>query len=1134
MIGKIDVYEGRRNLLRRAMRYCGYLCACLCILALTACSDGGEEPSDTLDAAAIAANNRGVGLMGRFEYEKARKVFAALVGEHPQWLDVQVNLAIATLNRQQEGDEEAALAIVDRVLQEDPSQLRAHYVAGLLRLYLSSPAEALGHFQRVADADPEDAYAAYYLGQCLAQQSDYERALNEYRRALRLDPYLRSAYYGAFQALQRLKRVAEAREIVADYQRLASNPRARLAEFKYTRMGPKGEARVINRARPAPVPAPKGPVFSDVQRLLGAGTLPQRPWPAGRPASITPVDIQGDGRLDLYIAGASPGDGVHNLVLLRQTGETGTNAFTSDLTHPLARVSEVNAALWGDFDNDGRTDVYLCRRGTNQLWRQVAPGRWEDVTESTRTSGGERNTLDGAFFDADHDGDLDLFLVNTDGPNELFNNNLDGTFRPLAAQQGIAGEGRASRGVIPVDIDRDRDVDILVINEEPPHEVYLNDRLWAYRSAPGFERLRTTPALAALASDSDADGLPELYTLQPDGKLVRWRLDAAGSGKPEVLARTGSVDTAWAQLALLDADGDGIFDLFTATPAGWSVTGLSAQGDEPLFKGLLPEGSRLAGATPVLLEPASGSAVVGLDAQGGVSIWQPGSGRHPYLALALSGMEDDAQSMRSNASGIGAQVAVRVGSRWTLTHTFPNHSGPGQGLQPVTVGLGDAERADFIAIDWSDGVFQSELELEAGRMHSITETQRQLSSCPVLFAWDGERYAFVSDLLGVGGLGYAIGPGEYATPRPWENLLLPAALLKSRKGRYRLKVTEPMEEVAYLDAARLLAYDLPPGWQMVLDERLAILGPEPTGKARFYRRELLPSGAVNAYAGRVTEAVTRVDARAVPVGELDRRFIGRLRAEHSLTLSFPEPLDAYPGEPLLVADGWVEYPYSQTSFAAWQAGAEFDPPTLEAQDADGVWHTVWKDFGYPAGMPRRMSLPLRDLPAGTTVLRIRSNLEVYWDRIAVAFAERLPEVRRYVLPLQKARLAKTGFPKRTTSTQHHPHYDYERRSPFWDTRYMAGFYTRLGPVEALVAEVDDAVAIFGPGEEVHLEFVAPEQGPPPGWTRHFVLETNGWTKDMDLYTQNGETVDPLPHTGEPAARRESLHARYNTRYQAGL
>ena len=77
------------------------------------------------------------------------------------------------------------------------------------------------------------------------------------------------------------------------------------------------------------------------------------------------------------------------------------------------------------------------------------------------------------------------------------------------------------------------------------------------------------------------------------------------------------------------------------------------------------------------------------------------------------------------------------------------------------------------------------------------------------------------------------------------------------------------------------------------------------------------------------------------------------------------------------------------------------------------------------------------------------------------------------------------------------------------------------------------MAIFGPGEEVHVEFEAPREPVAEGWTRRLVLEVEGWCKDMDLFTLDGETVEPLPPAGPDPARREALHERYNTRYRSG-
>ena len=105
------------------------------------------------DPQSVEANNRGVGLMGRFEYGQAHEVFEELLQQHPDWLEVKVNLAIALLNRQQEGDSEEAMRLLTEVLEIDPGHVRANYCTGLLKLYLESPDAALAHFQLVADAE---------------------------------------------------------------------------------------------------------------------------------------------------------------------------------------------------------------------------------------------------------------------------------------------------------------------------------------------------------------------------------------------------------------------------------------------------------------------------------------------------------------------------------------------------------------------------------------------------------------------------------------------------------------------------------------------------------------------------------------------------------------------------------------------------------------------------------------------------------------------------------------------------------------------------------------------------------------------------------------------------------------------
>jgi hypothetical protein len=381
----------------------------------------------------------------------------------------------------------------------------------------------------------------------------------------------------------------------------------------------------------------------------------------------------------------------------------------------------------------------------------------------------------------------------------------------------------------------------------------------------------------------------------------------------------------------------------------------------------------------------------------------------------------------------------------------------------------------------------------------------------------------------------------YGAPRPWERFLLPEDSLQPRGGRFVLKLMEPMEEVAYLDSARLIAYDFPTDWSFVLDERFAVEGAQPTGEPLFYRRSVVPVHAVNDRGEDVLATIAEADRRAAPPGEVDARFVGMLAHEHVLDLDFAVPLDAQPGRPVLATDGWIEYPYSQTVFAAWQAGLHYEAPTLEAAGADGAWRVVAEHFGYPAGMPREMALPLDGLPPGTTRLRLRTNMQIYWDRLRVVYAEPLPETEPPAWRVQTiapvaATLARTGFPRRTTGPQQLPDYDYGVRADFADMRYPDGEYTAFGPVLPLVAEEDDALLIIGPGEEAQLEFEDPADAHADGWQRRYVLDVRGYAKDMDLYTRDGETVGPLPvKTDDVQSRRlrDDLQAIYHVRHEQG-
>jgi tetratricopeptide (TPR) repeat protein len=1096
------------------------------VLTLAAALGIGCSPAPApISDAEIASNNEGVALMGQYLNEQARQRFAALVEARQDWHEVRINEAIATLNRQTEGDERRALAIAEAVLAEDPDQARAAYVAGLMHFYLGDAETALGYFERVRQAVPDDAHVAYFTGQVFSQRGEHARALELYRETMGLDPYLKSAYYGAALSLRQLGDADGARAMLDDYQRFAGNPRAHLAEFRYTRMGPLAEAQAVGRGdAEATAARPAGSLFAPARALDALPSVPSAP-------SLSVADIDGDGALDVFLAA---GAGQPSRVWL-QDGDR----FVAAADHPLHGIEDVIAAAWGVPDVSDRLAVYLCRAGANRMlqrddqhenrvWIEAEPPELADP----------RRCADVAALDADHDGDLDWWLANADGVDELLSNNLDGSWRRLAeeAEPLLAGPDRSTRQLLTLDLDRDGDVDLVALHDAPPHRVLVNDRLWRYREGQGFDTFLEHPVLAVTAADPDATGRPQLFTLDADGALHRWSADDDGRWAAVLLAADAVADPQQAGLLAQDFDGDGRADLLLHDSTGFRVLAVDADG----VRELAAEQAALRAITPILLDPSSGPALIGLveDADGAAALrlWPAGPGRHRFLAVAPSGRSDVAEGMRSNPSGIGTELLLRVGSRWSLFDSYGGHSAPGQSLQPVSIGLGGAERADFLRLRWTDGVLQTELGLATGKVHRIAEYQRQLSSCPVLFAFNGERFEFVSDVLGVGGIGFMIAPGEYAEPRPWEYFRFPDGTMQPDGGNYRLKITEPMQEIAYIDSAALQLFDLAPGWNLVLNERMATGGPKVDGAPIFYRedRSLMPSAAVNDRGENVLATLAEVDFVAASTPGRDPRFLGLLAEEHVLTLEFDRIVNPPGTRPVLKAFGWVEYPYSQTVFAAWQAGEQYRAPTLEARTADG-WQTVHENFGYPAGMPREMALPLDALPPGTTALRLRSRLEIYWDRIGLVYAEdpgtALQAVHR--LAPEGARLAKTGFARRDTLAQRRPWYDYDDRAAFWDTEYPVGYYTRLGPVEPLVVDHDDALALIGPGEELDLAFAAPPLR--EGARRVVVLDIRGFAKDMDLYTDSGGQVGPLPSTpgvGDPA-ERDRLHQEYLTRFKAG-
>jgi hypothetical protein len=144
-----------------------------------------------------------------------------------------------------------------------------------------------------------------------------------------------------------------------------------------------------------------------------------------------------------------------------------------------------------------------------------------------------------------------------------------------------------------------------------------------------------------------------------------------------------------------------------------------------------------------------------------------------------------------------------------------------------------------------------------------------------------------------------------------------------------------------------------------------------------------------------------------------------------------------------------------------------------------------------------------------------------------------------------AELRHLGYPREYSPDGCDPtQFDYRRIDPGVGFKNLTGDYTRLGDVRPLLAAADDRFVIMGKGEEIALEFDASALPTlRPGYTRTLVLHSDGYCKDMDLYTAYPDTVGPLPWHGMknyPPARENprekelrEYRRKWNTRRVGG-
>jgi hypothetical protein len=921
-------------------------------------------------------------------------------------------------------------------------------------------------------------------------------------------------------------------------------------------------------------------------------------------ATMVVLDYNRDGRPDLFLVGAVVKGGKVEDLLLRNDGNGSFTDVTAEAGLGGSRPGL--GCCVADFDNNRYPDLFLTGIGEQHLFRNVE-GRFEDVTAKAGLTQLQTVCLGAAFVDLDQDGDLDLvvaqYAANAEqalaalkgsGPGgsrlAVFLNvgeappvnrgkdppPLEPRFRRLDIQTdkqtnkqadklaALLGDAVPAVGLAVTDLDLDRDLDLFVLADRTPPAMVLNDRLLRFHRETLPEDLQATGQWnGALVLDVNRDGRSDLLLVGGSQRpVLLLNQPSTGRAEPGPRFQPGATNSPpLLQAHAIDLDLDGWTD----------VVGLSDQ-HRPVL--LHNDGKRLVHEVEALGRdadwPADLVAVAVADFDGDsfpdLLVWSESQGLRLYknqgngnrgIRLELTGHRHvdpgSGSEMRCNADGFGAWAVAQAGDLWTGAEYTTLSAGLGQSRQPLLLGLGRHAEADVVRLRWPDNTWQAELNVPTGQVVAMGESNRLGVSCPLLFAWDGHRFGFVADFLGAGSVGEFEPDGGHRPPRAEESVKIEPEQLRPRDGHYVLKIAEPMDEVTYLDRLQLVVLDHPGDVRVYPDERFVAEGPPPSQDLLAFREEVFPVRARD-HRGRDVTATLRHRDRDTVRDFAHRTWLG-FAEEHAVELDFGDRLVKFGPKDRLVLclAGWTDYPYPESIWAAAQAGVAMLPPVLEKLGPDDRWQTVCVSAGFPAGLPRMMTLEVTGQLGGPRcVLRLRTNLQVYWDQAFVApLVEAIPAgtlakghkdsglVRAACLEVGRATLSARRCVQEFSPDGRKPTlFDYDRPGPVAVTR-PAGKLTRFGDVTELLRDTDDRFVLFGPGDDLTVRFDAGQLLPvPPGWTRSFVLRTWGYCKDCSPFTDTGETVEPLPFRGmrtypycpDEHYPRDPLHHDYRRRF----
>ena len=908
---------------------------------------------------------------------------------------------------------------------------------------------AIEQFEQMVKLVPGEAVSHYNLGVLYKLTARPDLSLRQFEEAARLDPNLAGPHFQLYNAYRGTGREGDsARELAAFQEIKKRQTGAAVPEDLEWSY----YSEIFDAAEPAADDSPAAALsFND--HVMTCRLAPER-------AGLAVLDADGDGKPDF-------------LAWSKDHAQVFRNGTTPVDNSGLGELKGIVAIAAGDYNNDGLADLcvlsdtgaslYENKKGTFQKAALTLPaGRFNRAV----------------WLDYDHDGDADLILL---GEKSVLarNNGVAGFSDETAGFPFVAGE--AVDGTL-FDLVADTSGKDLAVVYRDRSAVIYKDRLAGRYEAAALDSLPAA-ATSIAAYDIDNDGWTDLIASYPDSVRT-------------VLNRRGHME---AGQVLEGAHGPAVF----ADLENRAVSDLIAGGSVFRNLGL----GRFAGTgTPAGTSAAVAAAdfdqdgladIVRIESDGTLHLLRNETATgNKWLQLTLQGVKNARLAP-------GAHVEVKAG-RWYQKKTYSG--------VPLTFGVNSSQEIDTVRITWPNGLIQNQPRQAVGKTEVIKEAQRLSGSCPMIFSWNGTKYEFITDVLGVAPLGASSGGVGHFPLDHDEYVQIPGESLAPVDGKYEVRIMEELYEVSYIDKVRLVAVDHPADEEIFTNDKFKS-PPFPEFRLFGVHDRIYPASARDDAGRDVTDQLTKRD-HVYPEGF--RRTYSGIAEPHALELDFGKAAPDNRG--VLILNGWVDWADGSTFLAASQESPKgLVLPYLQVRDREGRWQTVVEDMGIPAGKPKTIAVDLTGkFLSDTREVRIVTNMCVYWDEIFLGQDASAPDVRLTEVGPQFADLHFRGFSQPTIDSEHRQpeSFDYSSRmlSSMWNP--TPGLYTRYGDVGSLLESIDDRMVIMGSGDEIELLF--PASGLPTlprGWKREFLLFVDGWAKDADPNTAFSQSVEPLPFHG---------------------